>query len=252
MIRRILLLFAVLLPCSAVCRAGDADKPAYDTFDAKGVKIRYSTQGEGEPVVLIHGLYASAAINWQWPGIAAALAKDHRVVAFDVPGHGGSDKPEKEEAYGAQLAEDVILLLDHLKIDKAHLVGYSMGGMIALKVVADHPDRVLSCALGGMGWMQEGGRLQQFWGQIPARQKGLAPAACAKSLGKLAISEEALKAVKTPTIVLVGDRDPVKKLYVAPLQAVAQGLAGRRNRRRRALELHHQKGVHRRTREMGR
>src|SRR5438046_2604415 len=101
-----------------------ADEPASNTFDAKGVKIHYLTAGQGEPVVLIHGLHASAALNWQAPGVLAELAKDHRVIALDLPGHGRSDKPTAEDAYGLRVVEDVVLLLDHLKSPKAHVVGY--------------------------------------------------------------------------------------------------------------------------------
>jgi pimeloyl-ACP methyl ester carboxylesterase len=197
-----------------------ADDVTSDTFEASGVKVHYLVQGKGEPVVLIHGLYSSADINWQKPGIMAALAKDHQVIALDMPGHGASDKPEKDEAYGQQMADDVVLLLDHLKVKKAHVVGYSMGGIVALKVIADHPERVISGTLGGMGWLKDGSGLQKVWDMLPAREGARTPAACTKNMGKLAISEDALKAIKTPTIILVGDRDPVKKLYVNPLLKV--------------------------------
>src|SRR5437867_1409020 len=114
--------------------------PVSQTFDAKGVKIHYLLAGAGEPVVLIHGLDSSAEINWNLPGIIKDLARDHQVIALDLPGHGRSDKPQKEEAYGLQVVEDVVLLLDHLAIRKAHLVGYSMGGMVMAKFIARHPD----------------------------------------------------------------------------------------------------------------
>ena len=81
--------------------------------------------------MLIHGLYASAMINWQLPGVVGMLAPNYRVIALDLPGHGASDKPEDKAAYGVQMVEDVRQLLDHLKIKrKTHIVGYSLGGMI--------------------------------------------------------------------------------------------------------------------------
>ena len=76
-------------------------------LNVDGVKIHYSVEGTGEPVVLIHGLYSSIEMNWRWPGTLAAIAKDHQVIALDLPGHGASDKPEDASAYGAQMAEDV-------------------------------------------------------------------------------------------------------------------------------------------------
>jgi len=118
-----LLLFALLTPC----RVLGVDAPKPQTFDSNGVSIQYTVEGQGEPVVLIHGLHASTDINWRAPGIIKALAENYQVIAMDVRGHGHSGKPEQEEAYGMEMVEDVIRLLDHLKIKKAHVVGYSMG-----------------------------------------------------------------------------------------------------------------------------
>jgi pimeloyl-ACP methyl ester carboxylesterase len=215
---RSLLSAAVALALSAPVPA--ADEPTPHTFDARGVKIRYLVQGRGEPVILIHGLHASAEVNWQKPGVMAALAKDHQVIALDLPGHGGSDKPDKEEAYGLQMVEDVILLLDHRKVPKAHVVGYSLGGMVAVKLMARHPDCVLSGTVGGMGWFRDGSRLQWVWEQMPVRDGARTPAACVRAVGKLAVTEEELKGIRVPVTVVVGDRDPVKRLYVAPLRVV--------------------------------
>ena len=84
-------LIALLLPVPAWSAA---DAPAQDLhFDSNGVKIRYTVQGEGEPVVLVHGFTASAEANWGEPGIIADLAKDFRVIAIDARGHGKSGKP---------------------------------------------------------------------------------------------------------------------------------------------------------------
>ena len=181
-------------------------------FDAKGVKIHYLVEGTGEPVVLIHGLDSSAHLNWEAPGVMDALAVDHRVIALDLPGYGESDKPNDPSAYGQAWIEDVILLLDHLKIEKAHIVGYSMGGMVALKLFAEHPDRVLSGTLGGMGWLRAGSFQQRLW----AHMRSLA----VSSVAELALTEEELKSIHLPVEILVGDRDPMRKLYVIPLQSV--------------------------------
>lgn len=211
-----LLLFAWL---SGTCLVA-ADQPEDRTFDAQGVKLHFLVEGEGEPVVLIHGLHSSAEINWRKPGIVGALAKDHQVIALDLPGHGRSDKPAREDAYGLALASDVILLLDHLKLKQAHIVGYSLGGMVAMKVTTEHPERVLSLTLGGMGWLREGSRLQDVWERMPAREGGRTPAECIHSIGKLAVTEEEVQKVTVPTTIIVGDRDPVNRLYVTPLRAL--------------------------------
>jgi pimeloyl-ACP methyl ester carboxylesterase len=196
-----------------------AEKSATQTFDSKGVKISYSVQGKGEPVVLIHGFFSSAGINWDLPGTSSLLAKDHQVIAMDVRGHGQSDKPTKEEAYGPELVEDVARLLDHLKIKKAHIVGYSMGGIITAKFIAKHPDRVLSGTLGGMGWLPAGVLAELGFG-TKGKGNGSALDLCFRSLGKLGLTQEELKAIKVPMTVLVGDNDICKKLYVEPLQKV--------------------------------
>jgi pimeloyl-ACP methyl ester carboxylesterase len=181
-------------------------------FDAKGVKIHFLIEGTGEPVVLIHGLDSSARVNWQMPGTIDALAKDHQVIAIDLPGYGESDKPADPAAYGEQWVDDVILLLNHLNIRKAHIVGYSMGGMVALKLIAEHPDRVISGTLGGAGWLREDSILQKIWAHM--RTPG------ARSITELALTADQLKAIRIPVEILVGDRDPMKKLYVEPLESV--------------------------------
>ncbi len=186
--------------------------PESQFFDARGVKIHYLVEGTGEPVVLIHGLDSSARLNWQLPGTIDALAKDHQVIALDLPGYGQSDKPIEPEAYGLRWVADVILLLDRLKIQKAHIVGYSMGGMVALKFIAEHPDRVLSGALGGMGWLREGSFLQKAWAHMRS--------VSARGGAELALTEDELKAIRVPVLILVGDRDPMRTMYVVPLQKV--------------------------------
>jgi hypothetical protein len=188
-----------------------------EEFDSKGVAIHFTAEGKGEPVVLVHGLGSSGAINWQLPGTVKLLAARYRVIALDCRGHGQSGKPSEERQYGVEMVEDIVRLLDHLKIEKAHVVGYSMGGMITLKVVVLHPDRVKSAVLGGMGWLKSGSPLQRFWEKVPDREDSLIPPACMRGISQLGVTEDEVKAVKVPVSVIVGDRDPCRKLYVDPL-----------------------------------
>jgi pimeloyl-ACP methyl ester carboxylesterase len=120
-----------------------------------GIKIHYIEAGSrtapGKPVVLIHGYTGNARGNWFLNGVADALAARHWVVAIDCRGHGQSDKPHDPEKYGPRMVSDVIELMDHLKIDKAHIHGYSMGGMITGQLLATHPDRFVTAAFGGSG-----------------------------------------------------------------------------------------------------
>jgi pimeloyl-ACP methyl ester carboxylesterase len=192
------------------------------SFDAKGVTIRYLDQGKGEPVVLIHGLYSSTLINWQLTGIVTELAKDHRVVSLDLPGHGFSDRPLAKEAYGVQMVDDVALLMDHLKIKKAHLVGYSLGGMMTMKFMTRHPSRVSSAAVCGMGWFKEGSPLQKFWDGAAKNKDGKfgPPPVMMESIQQLAITEAELKKIDLPVKIVIGDKDICKALYVDPLKKV--------------------------------
>jgi pimeloyl-ACP methyl ester carboxylesterase len=102
--------------------------------------------GAGEPVVLIHGFSADASM---WDSVRAGLSAHYRVIAMDCRGHGRSGKPHDPSAYGIEMVNDVVRLLDQLHIRRAHVVGYSMGGSIALKLLQTHPDRLLSVTSGG-------------------------------------------------------------------------------------------------------
>lgn len=211
------LIFSLALLLGAVFRL------RADDFQSGEVKIHYTVQGTGTPVILIHGLHSSAQMNWALPGTTAALADHHKVIALDLRGHGASDKPEDDASYGVPMVEDVIALMDHLEIKRAVWVGYSMGGMIALKGAVLHPDRVSGLVLGGMGWLKDGSVLQDFWASTGTKRSGLGGAsakACMRGMAKLAVTEAQVKSLKMPAAIIIGDKDPVKKLYVEPLEVI--------------------------------
>lgn len=199
---------ALLLTCLPL-RAED--------LDSAGVKIHYTAQGSGEPVILIHGLFADAQKNWGLPGVIADLSQHYRVIALDCRGHGQSDKPTSEGDYGIKMVDDVVRLMDHLHLPAANIVGYSMGGMIALKLAVTHPDRVHSLVLGGMGWMQQGSPLQQVWENTGERGRGRGNPALLHGFAEFAVTADEVKALKMPIQVVVGDRDPCRTMYVEPL-----------------------------------
>ena len=122
-------------------------------FDSSAVSIHYVTEGDGPPVMLVHGLSSSIELNWRRPGVITALvAAGHRVVALDCRGHGRSGKPHDAASYGdGKMAADVIALMDHLETAKSDLVGYSMGGAIAASLLVRHPERFERVVLGGVG-----------------------------------------------------------------------------------------------------
>lgn len=139
-----------LLVAATVSAQHDTPTHAFMTA-SDGVRIHYAELGQGTPVVLIHGYTANAEGKWFKPGIAAALAEANRVVAIDARGHGQSEKPHDPLKYGPQMAEDVVELMDHLGIERAHIHGYSMGGSILTQILARHPERVVTAIYGGSG-----------------------------------------------------------------------------------------------------
>jgi len=145
----------ILVPCFGV--GGFAYVLIHRTpgeyFESNGARIYYTVQGKGEPVILVHGIGANADWNWQRPGVVKALAKDFTVIAFDLRGHGMTDKPVDPEQYGLRMVEDIVLLMDHLGYDRAHLAGYSLGGFLALKAATLYPDRIASLAVCAAGWI---------------------------------------------------------------------------------------------------
>jgi pimeloyl-ACP methyl ester carboxylesterase len=216
-------------------------------FDSEGVKIHYVVEGQGDPVILVHGFTASIPVQWAMPGVLSKLAKNYQVIALDNRGHGKSDKPHDPKQYGAEMVGDVVRLMDHLKIQKAHVVGYSMGGFMTAYLLSNHPDRLLSATLGGAGWSQADDMRLNFLTDLADSLdagKGIGPliqqltpanrpkpteeqinavnqmlmltndskalAACIRGMKGLAVSEAQLKANKVPTLAIIGSDDPLK------------------------------------------
>src|SRR5262245_63276297 len=122
-------------------------------FQSDGVRIAYWDEGEGNPILLIHGFASNVATNWIDPGWGRTLTESgRRVIAFDNRGHGQSEKLYDPERYGAPtMAEDARRLLDHLNIERADVMGYSMGARISAFLVLNHTERVRSVILAGLG-----------------------------------------------------------------------------------------------------
>jgi pimeloyl-ACP methyl ester carboxylesterase len=123
-------------------------------FQHDGVEIAFLDEGAGEPVVLVHGFASTAAVNWVQPGWVATLTgAGRRVIALDNRGHGASAKLYDPAAYhSATMAEDVRALLDHLGLECADVMGYSMGARITAFLARAHPARVRRAVLGGLGY----------------------------------------------------------------------------------------------------
>jgi pimeloyl-ACP methyl ester carboxylesterase len=216
-------------------------------FDSNGVKIHYVSVGKGEPIVLIHGWMSDASM---WGKDSAGNAKPqgspgYQVIAMDCRGHGKSEKLYDKTQYGIEMAEDVVRLLDHLKIKKAHLIGYSMGAFIVGNIAAKHPDRVISAVYGGQAPLiatenntsreidifakavEEGRGLGAYIIYVtpsdrpkPAMEQANALAAfmlagkdaralalAGKSFPELAVSIEDLRRCKAPSLYIYGSKD---------------------------------------------
>ncbi|HZP46571.1 MAG TPA: alpha/beta fold hydrolase [Candidatus Binataceae bacterium] len=110
----------------------------------RGIRLAYQLRGTGTPLVMIHGAQGDQTM---FNDLAASFAHDYAVLTFDQRGSGLSEKPSGEYSI-AQLADDTAALMDHVGFDKAHVVGVSMGGMIALEFALRHPGRVRALVLG--------------------------------------------------------------------------------------------------------
>lgn len=202
-------------------------------FDNDGLKLAYLDEGEGEPVLLIHGFASSSFYNWVQPGWVPTLtAAGYRAIAIDNRGHGESDKPHDKAAYTPTLmAGDAAALLKHLGIAKAHVMGYSMGARISAFLALDHPQRVHDLVFGGLGiGMVEGagdwspiadalmaddpesvvhprGRMFRMFAD-KTRSDKVALAACVIT-SKEEISAENMARITQPALVAVGTRDDI-------------------------------------------
>src|SRR5262245_21819306 len=129
--------FILTMLLSAVASA--LQKPTTGYAPVNGLKMYYEVHGSGDPVVLLHGSFMTITNNWTaWIG---ELAKTRQVIAVEMQGHGRTADIKRDFSY-ENLADDVAALLDHLKIPRADLIGYSMGGAVAMQCAIRHPDKV--------------------------------------------------------------------------------------------------------------
>ena len=124
-------------------------------FESGGLQIAYDdvSGDQGRPMLLVHGFASNRNENWRRLGWYGAFERKRiRVVAMDCRGHGESSKPHDPVAYGrSAMAGDLHALADHLKIERFHLMGYSMGARIALAAALTRPERIATLTLGGVG-----------------------------------------------------------------------------------------------------
>jgi len=221
-------------------------------FDSNNVTIRYVVAGEGEPVILLHGFIFSIGPAWIDGGFFDELSRTNRVAAMDLRGHGASGKPHDAKRYGLEMIDDVLRLMEHLRFDDAHLVGYSLGGTLACKCLEAFPERLRSVVLGGAGRIQKGDGAYRRWTPLAEMLERVPPgqtlssvfwpdpatrppreiqdlvdgndpaalAALARGMLEVTVTEAALQSSRVPTLAICGDHDPIKATVLAMKDAV--------------------------------
>jgi pimeloyl-ACP methyl ester carboxylesterase len=162
-----------------------------------GVKLYYEETGAGAPMVFVHEF---AADHRSWELQMRHFGQRYRCVTFGARGYPPSDVPEKPESYSQNRAtDDILAVMDHLKIDKAHVVGLSMGGFATLHFGFRHPTRALSLVVAGVGYGAEKDQQAKFRGEVEV---------VAKSLTTEGMEKFAAKYAYGPTRVQFENKDP--------------------------------------------
>jgi pimeloyl-ACP methyl ester carboxylesterase len=117
-----------------------------------GLNIAFETAGDGPPVLLMHGYASSAEQNWRAPGwIRSLVEAGFRTISFDFRGHGDSDKPHDPGMYGDKMLADAVAAMEAADAPTAAVIGYSMGGMLGIRLLLDSPERVRRLVAAGVG-----------------------------------------------------------------------------------------------------
>jgi pimeloyl-ACP methyl ester carboxylesterase len=202
-------------------------------FHHGSVELAFLDEGQGEPIVLVHGFASSKEVNWVQPGWFATLkGAGRRVIALDDRGHGGSSKLyDPADYHTTKMAADVAALLDHLEIERTDVMGYSMGARIATFLALEYPARVRAMVLGGLGMHlidgvglpesiadaleapsiadvsdTQGRIFRAFADHTKSDRRALA--ACIRG-SRQVITREQAASIQTPTLVAVGTKDPI-------------------------------------------
>ncbi|MEX0590946.1 MAG: alpha/beta hydrolase [Xanthobacteraceae bacterium] len=218
------------------------------SFRRNGIEIAFLDEGEDEPAVLVHGFASNKEFNWVQPGWVSTLTRSRRrVIALDNRGHGASSKLyDSADYHSLRMAEDVVALLDHLGLERADIIGYSMGARISAFCALHFPERVRSAVLGGLGYhlVDNSGlfdgivealeapsladvtdpkakMFRAFAEQTKSDLKALA--ACIRG-SRQTLSPEELAKIRVPVLVAVGTSDPI----AGSAQALAKLIPGAR------------------------
>jgi pimeloyl-ACP methyl ester carboxylesterase len=230
--KTIALIFTMLLPTILSAQ----QKPTTGYAPVNGMKMYYEIHGRGDPVVLLHGSFMTITNNWT--GWIHQLSKTRKVIAVEMQGHGRTADIEREMGY-ENFADDVAALLDYLKIGQADLLGYSMGGGVAMQVAIRHPAKVrkvvsISAVFRYDGWVKEALDLypkltaEMFKGSpIEAEYKKLSSTpdefpnfvkrVISMDLKPYDFGADKLKATRAPMFFIHGDADGVRLNHISEM-----------------------------------
>jgi pimeloyl-ACP methyl ester carboxylesterase len=211
-------------------------KPITGYAPVNGLKMYYEIHGSGEPVVLVHGAFMAITDDWRlWIN---ELAKTRKVIAVEMQGHGRTAGIKRDITY-ENLADDLAGLLDHLKISKADMVGYSLGAGAAMLCAIRHPEKVrkvvsISAPIRRDGWVKEGNDAwpnfspEMFKGTpaetereklnpVPGSFPDLFNHIKAAAMRPYDFGADNLKATKAPFFFIHGDADGVRIEHIAEM-----------------------------------
>ena len=229
------LIFTIMLSTAA---SAQAQKPTTGNAPVNGLKMYYEIHGSGsgEPLVLLHGSYMTISNNWtEWIG---EFSRTRKVIAVEMQGHGRTADINRDFSY-ENLADDIAAMLDYLKIKQADLLGYSMGGGVAMQVAIRHPEKVrkvvsISAVFRHDGWVKEA--LDMFpqltadvfkGSPIETEYKKLSPTpnefpnfvkrVIAMDLKRYDFGADKLKATKASFLFVHGDADGVRLDHISEM-----------------------------------
>lgn len=210
--------------------------------NVNGLKMYNEIYGEGNPVILLHGSYMT--INLNWGEIIPHLSKSNKVIAVEMQGHGHTADIKRDFSYEG-LADDIAGLLNQLNIEKADIIGYSLGGTVALEFAIKHPQLIdklviISSVYKTDGWLPEVNHMMktfkpEFLDQTPLKKEyaRIAPDSSHWyqfvqkvidfEIEDFNLREENIKSIKSPILFIMGDNDGVRLDHVSKMYKLCGG-----------------------------
>jgi pimeloyl-ACP methyl ester carboxylesterase len=217
-------------------------KPTSGSAPVNGLKMYYEIHGNGAPVVLLHGAFM--AITDDWRAWINELAKTRKVIAVEMQGHGRTADIDRDMTYD-NLSDDVAALLDYLKVPNADIIGYSLGGGVAIDTAIRHPEKVrkvvsVSAPIRSDGWVKEA---NDFWPNFKWEMMKGTPAETereklnpirnsfpnffnhlkATAMKPYDFGSEKLRSTKAPMFFIHGDADGVRLDHIAEMYRLKGG-----------------------------